>query len=146
MITGYIKLQKGKELQPPAIVVKRSVYEHLGGFYAVHYGEDWEMWIRIAAHYPVAYSPKCLALYRSGQALCKHYRQSIMSGQNIKDIYKVINITQKYLPQENRKQYRQTAKKNFAIHYAKAANRIYYIIKSCFYTRLGSSENAFQFS
>ena len=52
----------GQQLQPPAIVVKRTVYEKLGGFFAVHYGEDWEMWIRIAANFPVAYSPECLAL------------------------------------------------------------------------------------
>jgi len=31
------------------MVVKREVYEKLGGFYGVEYGEDWEMWVRIAA-------------------------------------------------------------------------------------------------
>ncbi len=55
-------------LQVVAMVVKRSVYEKLGGFFAVDYCEDWEMWIRIAAHFPVAYSPNCLALYRTGPA------------------------------------------------------------------------------
>lgn len=53
-------------VQPPPVVVKREVYENLGGFFGVHYGEDWEMWIRIASKYPVAYSPKCLAAYRGG--------------------------------------------------------------------------------
>ena len=57
-----------QRIQPPSVVVKRSVYEKLGGFFGVEYGEDWEMWIRIAAHYPVAFSPKCLALYRSSNA------------------------------------------------------------------------------
>ena len=26
--------------------------------------EDWEMWVRIAAHYDVAYTPEILAEYR----------------------------------------------------------------------------------
>ncbi len=53
-----------QRLQVCAMVVKRSVYEGLGSFYAVHYGEDWEMWARIATKFQVAYSPKDLALYR----------------------------------------------------------------------------------
>jgi glycosyltransferase involved in cell wall biosynthesis len=42
-------------IQPPAMVVKRSVYEEIGSFYAAHFGEDWEMWTRIASKFPVAY-------------------------------------------------------------------------------------------
>ncbi|WP_225975138.1 glycosyltransferase family 2 protein [Anseongella ginsenosidimutans] len=53
-------IARRQRLQPPAIVVKRLVYEHLGGFFAFHFNEDWEMWVRIAAHYPVAYSPSGL--------------------------------------------------------------------------------------
>ncbi|RYY46834.1 MAG: glycosyltransferase [Chitinophagaceae bacterium] len=53
-----------QKLQPPAVVVKREVYEELGSFFAVHYGEDWLMWVRIAAAYPVVHSPKKLAHYR----------------------------------------------------------------------------------
>jgi glycosyltransferase involved in cell wall biosynthesis len=120
------KIAERQRVQPPAMVVKRCVYEHLGGFYAVHYGEDWEMWIRIAAHYKVAYSPKCLALYRSGQGHNANITGiSLTTGQNIKDILKVISITQKYLPEERRLELKRIAKRNFAIHYAKAANRIY---------------------
>ena len=111
-------------LQTPAIVVKRSVYEKLGGFFAVHYGEDWEMWIRIAAHYPVAYSPKRLALYRSGHASSITQR-SLVSGQNIRDIAKVIDIVQKYLPENKKKQLKKQAKKNFSIMYAGQSYKIY---------------------
>jgi glycosyltransferase involved in cell wall biosynthesis len=49
-IIGLKESQKGSEYSP-AIVVKRSVYEDLGSFFAVHYGEDWEMWVRIASKY-----------------------------------------------------------------------------------------------
>ncbi|MBE7170892.1 MAG: glycosyltransferase [Williamsia sp.] len=111
-------------LQTPAIVVRRSVYEKLGGFFAVHYGEDWEMWIRIAAHYPVAYSPQRLALYRSGHSSSITQR-SLISGQNVKDIAKVIDIVQDYLPVEKKKQLKRLAKKNFSIMYAGQSYKMY---------------------
>jgi hypothetical protein len=113
-------------LQAAAMVVKRSVYERLGSFYAVHYGEDWEMWIRIAANFPVAYSPVCLALYRGGQDHNTSITSSYIStGQNIKDINKVIEIAQNYLPGEKRAQLKRMAKKNYSMHYAQAASSIY---------------------
>ena len=38
----------------PSIVVRRSVYERLGSFdRRLVCAEDWEMWVRIAAHYPI---------------------------------------------------------------------------------------------
>ena len=121
------KIAEKQLLQAVAIVVKRDVYEHLGSFFAVHYGEDWEMWSRIAACYPVAYSPKCLALYRGGQGHTTSITSSsLKTGQNIRDIKKVISIIQTYLPKEKRKKLRRIAIKNFSRHYAKASNRIYY--------------------
>jgi glycosyltransferase involved in cell wall biosynthesis len=111
-------------LQPPAIVVKRSVYEKLGAFYAVHYGEDWEMWTRIGAHYPVAYSPACLANYR-------YYlnnsitQRSILSGQNVRDIIKVIDIMQSYLPAEVRAITKKTARLQYALYCVNLAYSLY---------------------
>lgn len=52
-------------LESPAKGVKRSVYEDLGSFYLVNCAEDWLMWNRIAAKYPVAYHPEVLAKYRN---------------------------------------------------------------------------------
>jgi hypothetical protein len=41
-------------IQTPAIVVRRSVYEQLGGFYSeLFHAADWEMWKRISVHYPI---------------------------------------------------------------------------------------------
>lgn len=121
------KIAQGQWLQPPAIVVKRSVYEQLGGFFGVHYGEDWEMWIRIAAHYPVAFSPKRLALYRSHTSnITSHY---LLSGQNIKDIDKVINIVQDYLPQNQRGELKKAAKRNYSIYFAKVSDKIFHDYK-----------------
>lgn len=110
-------------VQPPAVVVKRAVYEKLGSFFAVHYGEDWEMWIRIAAHYPVAYSPECLATYRGGHSNISS--QSVLSGQNITDLKKVIAIVQDYLPAEKKQELKNRALKNFSNSFAKSAYRLY---------------------
>lgn len=57
-------------IQCPAIVVKRSTYEKLGGFYPnFQYMFDMEMWIRIALNYPLWYEPQPLACYRSQTAI-----------------------------------------------------------------------------
>jgi glycosyltransferase involved in cell wall biosynthesis len=118
------KIAQSQWLQPPAIVVKRAVYEQLGGFFGVHYGEDWEMWIRIAARYPIAFSPKYLALYRNHtNNITAQYSSS---GQNVKDIDKVIETVQKYLPQGLRKHLKVAAKKNYSIYFAKLSDQIYH--------------------
>ena len=112
-----------QRLQPPAIVVKREVYEKLGGFFGVHYGEDWEMYTRIAAHYPVAYSPSYLAQYRVHQNNITS--QSFLKGQHIKDLKKVIQIIQGYLPPEKRKKVWQKSLKTKSAWFARHANAIY---------------------
>jgi len=118
------KMAVSNLIQPPAIVVKREVYEHLGSFFAVHYGEDWEMWVRIATHYPVACSPKVLAHYRiHGSNISTN---SVLSGQNIKDIQKVIQIINDYLPQPRRRKLRNEAKRNFSGYFASLSDQIYH--------------------
>ncbi|WP_229743043.1 glycosyltransferase [Hymenobacter qilianensis] len=120
-----LKMATSIRVQPPAIVVKRKVYEQLGGFFAVHYGEDWEMWTRIAAHFPVAYSPKPLADYRylTNNSITQ---QSIKTGQNMRDITTVINIIQKYLPLNKRKELKRIALTDYALYCAKLANTLYF--------------------
>ena len=116
LVKNFLVLNAQKlRLQPPAIVVKRKVYEQLGGFYAVHYGEDWEMWTRISAHFPVAYSPKCLALYRY-RTENSITQLSIANGQNIRDILKVIDIMQAYLPASERAETKRIARREYALY------------------------------
>ncbi len=117
------KISRFQMLQPPSIVIKREVYEHLGGYFGVHYGEDWEMYTRIAKHYPVAYSPENLALYRDHEGNISSH--SIISGQYIKDIRNVIDIIQDYLPKNTRKSTRKISEKHFSIFFAKTAHQIY---------------------
>jgi glycosyltransferase involved in cell wall biosynthesis len=118
-------IAEGQKLQPPAVVVKREVYERLGSFFNVHYGEDWEMWVRVAAHYPFAFSPLKLACYRvhSNQNITSLYFQS---GQHIKDISKTINTIQAYLPSDKRKYLKKSAKKKWSIYYARTSDMVYH--------------------
>lgn len=118
-------IARKQELETPSIVVKRAVYEQLGGFYAVHYGEDWEMWTRIAAHFPVAYSPKPLAHYRYLNDTSITHR-SIREGQNILDILKVIDIIQNYLPSEHRKEIKKYALRHYSVYCLSLAHGLYH--------------------
>ncbi len=126
---GWLEtIASGQRIQPPAIVVKREVYERLGSFFAVHYGEDWEMWTRIAAHYPVAHSPRFLAQYRIHTNNITS--RSFLTGQNVRDINKVINIIQQYLPEELRPTLKRAARRNFSIYFAKVSDKIYHEYKN----------------
>lgn len=107
-----LNIARAQHIQYCSMVVKRDVYEHLGAFHSVVYGEDWEMWVRIAAHYPVAFHPDILAAYRlqelsiSGKAMAK--------GDNLKDLRWVIHHIQQYLPVDKRPESKQIASKYYA--------------------------------
>lgn len=84
-------------IQTPSVVVRREVYEKLGGFdrRMASCGEDWEMWVRIATCYPMGYEVEPLALYRDrSNSLTK---QSVRTGQNIRDVRKATEIIRDYL-------------------------------------------------
>ena len=59
------RLLRGNAIQFPSMVVRRQVYADIGPFDpAIDYVSDWDMWMRIAAKYPVWYEPRALAGYR----------------------------------------------------------------------------------
>lgn len=66
MLNNWLpKISEWQRIQCPAALVRRSAYERVGGYRAeLHYALDWEMWVRIAAEYPVWYEPRVLAHYR----------------------------------------------------------------------------------
>src|SRR5690606_7924641 len=103
-----------QRIQYVAITVKRDVYEKLGCFYLAHYGEDWEMWARIAKHYDTAYIPEYLAEYREHDNSITW--RSYQTGQNIKDFIKVITQIASYLPEKDQNRTLKSAKKKF-IHF-----------------------------
>jgi glycosyltransferase involved in cell wall biosynthesis len=87
----------GHHLECPAVIVKRSVYGHLGGFsHELNFALDLEMWIRIAAHYPVGYEPAILACYRRhGGSETARLEQG---GGNMMDVARAMKICRAYLP------------------------------------------------
>jgi len=87
-----------QRIQTPSIVVRRDVYEKLGGFDRRFSccGEDWEMWVRIAAHYPVWYEVKPLAMYRIHSKSLS--RMSTRTGADMRDLRMAIEMMQPYLP------------------------------------------------
>jgi hypothetical protein len=81
----------------PSIVVKRTAYERLGGFHPqLFHSADWDMWKRIAAHFPVWYEPEPLALYRIHTM--SDTSRLMRTGANIDDARHAIAIAEDYLP------------------------------------------------
>jgi glycosyltransferase involved in cell wall biosynthesis len=118
------KIGSRQRLQYCTITVKREVYEKLGGFYGVTYGEDWEMWVRIAAHYDVAYTPEILAEYRLHTNSISH--RSYMNGEHVREMHWVIESIQKWLPENLRKNLRDEALRNYAEYAMDVANSIWH--------------------
>lgn len=57
----------GDFIPSPTPIIRRSVFEHVGYFYvskSLGFAEDWNMWLEIAARYPVGLVPRPLAYYR----------------------------------------------------------------------------------
>ena len=87
----------GYHVECPAVVVKRSVYEHLGRFsHELNFALDLEMWIRIAAHYPVAYEPTILACYR--RHANNETARLAQGGTNMMDVARALDLCRTYLP------------------------------------------------
>jgi glycosyltransferase involved in cell wall biosynthesis len=85
----------------PSIVVRRAVYEAVGGFRPeLPHCCDWDMWKRVAKAGPVWFDPEPLALYR------KHAAQDSASleksARNIADMRQAIAVSAAYIaPEQN---------------------------------------------
>jgi len=114
ILAGFIyKIGAGCRIQCPSIVVRRSVYEKLGGFRTeLSYAADWEMWVRVAAHYAVWYEPATLAAWRvhSGSWSTLTAR----SAQNIADMRHCVEICRSLLPPEDAATISRKAKETVA--------------------------------
>lgn len=119
-----LTIAKRQEVQPPAMVIKRSTYEHLGAYFGMEFGSFWEMTVRIAAHYEVGYCPRFLAKFRvHGSNIALNSEDVLL---NIQDIAKVIGIIRGYLPLENRDRINKESKKYFAQYYARLSHKVYH--------------------
>lgn len=117
------RLAERQRIQYVSIAVKRSVYEELGGFYGVHYGEDWEMWARIATRHKFGYTPTVLASYR--RHLNSISGNAFTTGQNIRDLDFVMKKINEYLPAGSRKQALRTARKFYSFYAVRTASMLW---------------------
>ncbi|HEX9046249.1 MAG TPA: glycosyltransferase [Verrucomicrobiae bacterium] len=102
-------------IQTPAVVVRREVYETLGGFRPdLCYSLDWEMWCRIARYFPVWFEPEVLASYRlHGNATTSRLR---VNGADIVDLKKCIRINTDYIADDRqRAAVRRCAEERYAL-------------------------------
>ncbi|WP_158633555.1 glycosyltransferase [Tautonia sociabilis] len=100
VIEGWLeRLILRQRVQCPAIVVRRSTYEALGGFRTdLAFALDWEMWVRIAVHFPVWYEPAILAHFRlHGASESDRLQDAHRTGL---DVLKAREIVQRYVPPE----------------------------------------------
>ncbi|MCB0194131.1 MAG: glycosyltransferase, partial [Anaerolineae bacterium] len=109
-------------IQPPAIVVRRHVYETLGGYNArLFHSADWEMWVRIAARYPIWFEADPLAAYRvhAQSDTSKLFR----TGANIQERRLCIDICRHYFPSASAGRLYRKALGYSALYAAKTASR-----------------------
>jgi hypothetical protein len=107
------RLALDQRIMTPSIVVRRDVYEAVGGFDArLTCSEDWEMWVRIAARYPIWYEAEPLALYR--MHVDSNTGRHIHSGEDISYTCKAIDLFKTYLPGEISGRVSRQAKKTYA--------------------------------
>jgi len=68
-VPGWLgKIAVRQRVQAPSAVVARTTYEQLGGYRQdLRLALDWEMWVRIAARYPVWFEAGALAAFRRHQ-------------------------------------------------------------------------------
>jgi glycosyltransferase involved in cell wall biosynthesis len=108
------RLASEQRIMTPSIVVRRDVYEALGGFdRRLVCSEDWEMWVRIAASYPIWYETEPLAVYRMHAA--SNTGRHIRSAKDIRYTRKAIEIFKGYLPPAVADRVTRTARQVYAI-------------------------------
>lgn len=98
----------------PSIVVRREVYETLGGFDdRLRCSEDWEMWVRIASRYPVWYETEPLALYRMHAN--SNTGRHIGTAEDISYTRAAIDLFQAHLPPSRAAAIVRTARQRYAL-------------------------------
>jgi hypothetical protein len=102
------RIASAPRIQTPSMVVRREVYEQLGGFdRRLSWTEDWEMWVRISARYPIWYEVEPLALYRihQGSSTARH----LLDAENVRDARRCVEIQQESIPPEMRDRLKRMA-------------------------------------
>ncbi len=102
-------------VQFASIVVRRAAYEAVGGFCtAAGSAFDWEMWQRLAVHYPVWYEPRPLALFCQGASSLTHHL--VKTGEQIRHARQAMAIAATYLPPDRAADLGHRARQHYAAY------------------------------
>jgi glycosyltransferase involved in cell wall biosynthesis len=102
-----------QRVQCPAVLVRRAVYESVGGYRTdLRYALDWEMWVRIAARYEVWYEPNVLASYRRHEE--NESTRLLSAGKIGHDVVNAIELIGAHLPAARRNDLLSEAYTSFA--------------------------------
>jgi glycosyltransferase involved in cell wall biosynthesis len=102
-----------QRIMTPSICVRREVYEQLGGFHhELLCAEDWEMWVRIAAHHAVWFEVEPLALYRMHDD--SNTGRNVRTGADIRFTKRAIEIISGHLPKDRAAQVAARARATYA--------------------------------
>ena len=102
-------------LQFASIVVRRAAYEAVGGFCAAAGSAfDWEMWQRLAVHFPVWYEPRPLAFFCQGASSLTH--RLVKTGEQIAHARQAVEIAAAYLPADRAAVLGQRARQGYAAY------------------------------
>ena len=81
----------------PSIVVRRAVYEAIGGFHnGLPYCADWDLYKRAAVYGAIWYEPQCLAHWRQHDASASARLKS--AGADLVDRRRSVELSKAYLP------------------------------------------------
>jgi hypothetical protein len=102
-----------QRIMTPCIVVRRSVYEELGGFDdRLACAEDWEMWVRVATRFPVYYDDHPLACYRLHGS--SNTERNLRNGKNLDYTRLAIELFSGYFEPAERRAVKRTAFSRYA--------------------------------
>lgn len=108
------RLALEQRIMTPSIVVKREVYERLGTFDSrLICAEDWEMWVRVAANFPVWYEVEPLAAYRLH--LNSNTGRHTHSAEDVRYTRMAIDLFARYLPPERADDIARRARATYAL-------------------------------
>ena len=126
-----LRIAESCSIQYVSIVIKREIFEKLGAFYGLIYGEDWEMWVRMAQFYPFAYTPDVLAQYREHTSSITGVK--FLNGGIMKDTRQVFRMIEDYLPASERASVIDRARKKSAHYGIQIAEIVWYNTRSVKY-------------
>jgi len=100
-------------IQCSAIVVRREIYQSLGGFDPdLDYTLDWDLWKRMAVRHPIWFDPRPLACFRrhTGSETSRQRK----SGEHVKAIFSSIDRSAVLLPPEVAEQTTHRARRHYS--------------------------------